>query len=113
MRVGDRYRILRKSGHFLVIRIFQDVGMESKNTISCPGCSQRLRVSARVVSDGAEYWFFLCSECQDVVWQDSPDGEWVLGGYRSKALPKIVVALQQMAIETWRKRSTSREPVGG
>ncbi len=85
--------------------------MELKHTAPCPGCAKKLRVSTRVVSDGNEYLFYLCPDCEDVVLQDPVDGSWRLRGESSPTVPEVVSALQTLAIETWRKRSTSREPV--
>ncbi len=77
----------------------------------CPGCSKPLRVSARVVSDGNEYLFYLCPRCEDVVVQDPDDGSWNLQGACSSTVTDLVGTLQSIAIETWRKRSTTRRPL--
>ena len=77
----------------------------------CPGCSKTLRVSARVVSDGNEYLFYLCSQCEDVVVQDPDDGSWQLRGESSSTVTDVVGVLQSLAIETWRKRSVTRKPL--
>ena len=77
-----------------------------KNT-ACPGCSKTLRVSARVVSDGNEYVFYLCPQCEDVVLQDPGDGSWQLRGESCSSVTDVISMLQSLAIETWRKRSTS------
>ncbi len=84
--------------------------MSTKNTVKCPACSKVLRVSARVVSDGNEYWFFLCPKCEDVVLQDTA-GNWCVRGEATANVPEVVSALQAMAIESWRQRSTTREPI--
>jgi len=76
----------------------------------CPGCSKTLRVSARVVSDGNEYLFYLCPRCEDVAVQD-PDGSWHLRGEASSNVTEVIQMLQSLAIETWRKRSTTRRPL--
>lgn len=82
--------------------------MIRKNT-ACPGCSKTLRVSARVLSDGNEYLFYLCPHCEDVVLED--EGSWRLRGEPSPTVTDVVGVLQSLAIETWRKRSTSRKPL--
>ncbi len=84
--------------------------MRTEN-VRCPGCSKTLRVSARVVSDGNEYLFYLCPECQDVVLEDPGDGGWRLRGDASPTISDLVKALQTLAIESWRQRSTSRKPM--
>ncbi len=77
----------------------------------CPGCSKTLRVSARVVSDGNEYLFYLCPRCEDVIMQDPDDGNWNLRGESSSTVTEVIGILQSLAIETWRKRSTTRTPL--
>ncbi len=76
----------------------------------CPGCSCRLRASAQVVSDGSEYLFYLCPQCEDIVTQQ-PDGSWVLTKTQNAHVSDVVSLLQQMAVECWRVRSTSRSPL--
>lgn len=77
----------------------------------CPGCSKTLRVSARVVSDGNEYLFYLCPQCEDVVLEDPEDGGWRLRGEPSVAVTDVIGVLRSLAVETWRKRSTTRTPL--
>ena len=77
----------------------------------CPGCSKTLRASARVVSDGNDYLFYLCPQCEDVVVQDPDDGSWHLRGERSSTVVDLVTTLQSIAVESWRKRSMTRKPL--
>lgn len=77
----------------------------------CPGCSKSLKASARVMSDGNEYLFYLCSECEDVVVEDPEDGSLSLHGSPSAAITDLVGELRSIAVEIWRKRSTSRKPL--
>ena len=66
--------------------------MSAPNTVCCPGCEKTLRVGARVISDGNEYWFYLCSECEDVALRPTPDGDWTLSGERRADVPALVTA---------------------
>jgi len=77
----------------------------------CPGCSKPLRASAKIISDGNEYLFYLCPQCEDVVVQDPDDGSWSLRGERSSTVADLVRTLQSIAVDTWRKRSMTRKPL--
>ena len=81
-----------------------------RHKVQCPGCSSELRTRAQVVSDGSEYLFYLCPRCEDIVTQKQ-DGSWILTGQSNCNVTEIVSLLQQMAVECWRIRSTSREPL--
>lgn len=85
--------------------------MAARNTVCCPGCRKTLRVGSRVISDGEEYWFFLCAECEDVAFRPTPDADWELSGERREEVPLLVVALRELAANVWRRRSTSRAPL--
>ena len=85
--------------------------LKLKNTINCPGCASILRVSARVVSDGNEYVYYLCPKCKDVAREDPATGGWALQGAKSVQVPELVQELQALAVEDWRNRSTSRAPL--
>jgi len=84
--------------------------LQIKNTIACPGCGQLLRVSARVVSDGKDYSYYLCPRCVDIARQDGPNGEWTLQSAKAQEIPEIVRLLQTLAMEDWKARSTGRIP---
>ena len=77
----------------------------------CPACSRSLKASARVISDGNEYLFYLCSDCEDVVFADPEDGSLSLRGEPSSSITELVTELRSIAVEIWRKRSTSRRPL--
>ena len=82
--------------------------LQIKNTIPCPCCQGILRVSVRVVSDGKEFSYYLCPKCQDVARQDPATDAWSLAGGTSTNVAEIVAALQALAVEEWRTKSTDR-----
>jgi hypothetical protein len=84
--------------------------LQLKNTIGCPGCSGILRASVQLVSDGTEFRFYLCPKCEKVAREDPASGEWKLSGQRFPGLPDLLRALQAVAAEDWKARSTSRVP---
>jgi hypothetical protein len=86
--------------------------MPTRNTVSCPGCRKTLRVGSRVISDGQEYWFYLCPTCEDVALRPTPDADWELSGETRAEVPALVSALSELAADVWRRRSTSRKPLG-
>jgi hypothetical protein len=85
--------------------------LKLKNTISCPGCGGILRVSARVVSDGAEYLFYLCPKCEDIAAEGAGEGDWRLQGKPVPGIADLVRVLQGAASEEWCERSRSRAPL--
>lgn len=85
--------------------------LKLKNTLNCPGCESILRVSARVVSDGNEYVYYLCPKCKDIAREDSATGKWALQGAKSVQVPELVQELQALAQADWQNRSTSRAPL--
>lgn len=86
--------------------------LKLKNTIPCPGCAGVLRVSAQVVSDGAEYQFYLCPKCEAIAGEGPGEGEWkLLGNPPEKGIAAVVRALQGAASAEWTERSRSRAPL--
>lgn len=85
--------------------------LKLRNTINCPVCDSILRVSAKVVSDGNEHFYFLCPKCKDLVREEAAGSAYVLQGAKSAHIPELVQMLQAVASEDWRNRSTSREPL--
>ena len=81
-----------------------------RNTIACPRCEAILRVSARVVSDGNEYEYYLCPSCRDVARRDPESQEWSLLGTPDPGVAELVGKLQAQAVEDWRTRSVRRAP---
>ena len=85
--------------------------LKLKNTITCPGCGAILRVSVRVVSDGAEYVFYLCPKCEDIAGDCGSGEEWKLKGKPLPGLADLVRTLQGAASEDWCEKSRSRAPL--